>query len=161
VYTALRLAGEVLDAAIPPELFRRLQHEPADEAIVAVARSFVLAPSVELPRAYLELALVPGLRERWAQTARYIFLPQETMERLYGPQGNALGRGFGYVRRVIDLLGRQGRTLLKFVLGTKAVHSALQREDRRLVIDGWVRRGVARQSADGSFVEREHPLNDD
>jgi hypothetical protein len=161
VYTTLRLVGEILGTPIPGEVFRSLRHEPGDEAVVAVARRYILMSPVELPKAYLELAKTPGLMERWEQAMPSVFLPRESMERLYGSHSSAIGRYLAYLRRIADLLVRRGRLLLNSLFRTKRVHSALEREDSRLMIARWVQHGARQRPAPGSLLESEGSLRRD
>lgn len=150
VYTTLRLTRELLGTPVPPSCFDSLRHEPDDEAVVELARQHVLSLELELPTAYLELADKPGLRERWRLIRHRVFLPRETLERLYGQGDEGVLVYSSYLRRVIDLLGRRGRLLLQALLRTKTVHFALVREANRRRIEGWVNDRAHRRSPPAS-----------
>ncbi len=144
VYTALRLAGTILNTPIPAAVLEALQHEPGDEAVVELAERHVLSSHLELPETYLKLAGDRGLRGRWKLVRHAVFLPRESMERLYGPRHGAAALFPSSLRRVVDLLGRRGRLLLQALLKTKTLHSALEREANRDRIKSWVKRGSRR-----------------
>jgi hypothetical protein len=140
IYTALRLATTILHTPVPAPVFDALRHEPADDAVVELARRHVLSTHLELPETYLALARDRGLRGRWKLLRHAVFLPREAMERLYGPRRGAAALYPSFLRRVVDLLGRRSRLLFQALLKTKTLHSALEREANRDQIKSWVKR---------------------
>ncbi|MCI0435351.1 MAG: nucleotidyltransferase family protein [Gemmatimonadetes bacterium] len=138
VYSTLRLARDVLDAAIPEGALDPLDHEPADEEVVRVARQYIVTPPIELPVAYKELRDTHSLRGRAAWFTRNIFLPPQRMRQLYHlPRGSRLIYLY-YLFRPFDLLIRRGLLMLRVALRTPALKPTLERERNRERINAWV-----------------------
>ncbi len=143
VYCTLRLARELLDAAVPEGALEAFGHAPADEEVVRVARQYIVTPPVDLPIAYKELRAAHGLRERLAWATRSLLLPPARMRQVYG-----LGRGSPlvwayYLLRPFDLLVRRGLLMLRVALRTPALQPTLERERSRDRINAWVDRADA------------------
>ena len=141
VYTTLRLAGETLRTPIPPLVLDSLEHRPEDEEVVEVASRFVVLPEVQLPRAYLAVAKSPGLGERLRLITRAVFLPRESMERVYHLRSGSPLVYPAYLWRVMDLLVRRGRLGLSSLFRTRSVHPALERKEDQSRIASWVKQG--------------------
>jgi hypothetical protein len=152
VYCTLKLAREVLDAAVPPAALDTLERAPADEDMIRVARHYIVTPPVKLPVAYAELRDVHRLSDRLAWLTRAIFLPPNRMRQLYGlPPGSPLVYPY-YLFRPFDLLIRRGLLMLRVALRTPDLRPTLQREEGRDRINAWVDRADAGRSSAGSIV---------
>jgi hypothetical protein len=139
VYATFRLARELLGAPVPDRALELLAHEPADDAIVELAQQNILSPELVLPEPYLEVADQSGIR-RWRFIWNKVFLPRESLERMYGVHSASPIPVTSYFRRIVDLLGRRGKLLLQSLFRTRRVRSALRREANRKRIEGWVSR---------------------
>ncbi len=137
LYTTLRLATEILAAPVPPDLFRALPHQQADEEIVEPARRYILMLRAVLPTAYMRLARGGTLRDRAKLLLGAVFLPRERMEAVYALRpGTPLVYPY-YVVRLASLLRTRGSLLLHTLLRTRHIQRTLDRERDRLALDRW------------------------
>jgi class 3 adenylate cyclase len=136
LYTTLCLATQILRTPVPPNVLAGLPHDPEDDAVVEIARRYVLGDVEPVPGVYIRLARSRSLRTRVSLMLQHLFLPRLTMERIYRlPEGTALWPY--YAHRLGSLLFRRGRLLARSLFRTPAVRSTIPREEERLRIQRW------------------------
>jgi hypothetical protein len=138
-YVTLTLAAQLLGTPIPQEILHILPREPADEAIIANARRYILMPGQELPAVYVMLARSRSLRERAVLLSRHVFLPRSLMERIYRLQPDARMIWPYYVHRIMHLLVNRGRLSLHALFRMDTMKAPIDREEQRLRIEAWVK----------------------
>ena len=158
VYTTFRLTAEILGAPIPPSAFRSLPHERADADVVEVARRFILMPRLELPDVYVELAKSETFRERAMLMLRNIFLPRETMERVYELRAGTPMVYVYYWLRLADLLKKRSTELFRALIVTKGMRRTLDREEERLRILKWVNDPISQNPSQHAETTSENGL---
>lgn len=139
LYSTLRLTAELLGTPIPADTLHALPHEPEDEAVIEVARRYILMPGQELPKVYVMLASSQSLRERIGLVMRHTFLPRSTMERVYGLPPGSTWIWPLYAHRVGKLLLKRGSLSVRALLRTGTMRVPIDREKQRLRIEGWVK----------------------
>jgi hypothetical protein len=138
VYSTLRLAAMILETPVPKAALAALDRKMEDEAVIELARQFVLTPIVDLPPGFREIRLSRSLPKWAASVARGIFLPRSHLRRLYGlREGSPLVYPY-YGVRVFDLLRHRGALGLQVLLHSRRVQPALFREAARKRIAAWV-----------------------
>jgi hypothetical protein len=137
LYTTLRLAAELLAAAVPASLYQALPHQLRDEEVVEVARRYILTLHPVVPTAYRELARQRPLRERAKLLAGAVFLPRERMEGIYGLRaGTPLVYPY-YGLRVVQLLRNRSGLLLHSLLRNGVIQHTIDREQDQLALERW------------------------
>jgi hypothetical protein len=119
-YLSLRLAKDMLGAAIPDEVLTALRPAAFDESLVAMARTVTLRDSSTnraIPPSLVRMtrATAPGRRivELW----RRIFLPRAVVAEQYAVSPASLSVWFYYPVRFKDLLTRHGRVAIRLLRG--------------------------------------------
>ena len=136
LYATLCLSTQILGTPVPQNVLARLPHDPEDDAVVEIARHYVLGDVERVPGVYVRLARSRSLRARISLMLRHLFLPRATMERIYRLRdGTALWPY--YLHRLGSLLFRRGRLLVRALCRTPAVRSTVIREDERVRIQRW------------------------
>lgn len=143
-WCTLRLARDLLDAAIPEGALEPLGHEQADEDVIRVARQYIVTPPITLPVAYKELRETHGFRERLAWFTRSLFLPPHRMRQVYHLRRGSPLVWLFYLLRPFDLLIRRGLLMARVALRTPALKPTLERERSRDRINAWVERADSR-----------------
>lgn len=138
VYSTLRLATMILETPVPKTALAALDRKMEDEAVVELARQFVLTPIVDLPPGFREIRLSRSLPKQAASLARGIFLPRRHLRRLYRLREGSPLVYLYYVVRVFDLLRHRGALGFQVLLHTRRVQPALFREAARKRIAAWV-----------------------
>jgi hypothetical protein len=117
-YLALRLAGDLVGAAVPPEVLQQLQPVPFDEAIVAIARDQIFTDrklaetiSPKLARLQHSRRLSAKLSEIW----HAVFLPRQEIAGRYGVSRTSPFFYLYYLVRLKDLLSTYTRMTFNLV----------------------------------------------
>lgn len=140
VWLTFRLAKEFLNLAIPDELLARL--EPQDGPIIFEKA----AESIRNLRPF-ERLLSPDLIEfmdtqssidKLKRIFRRIFLPKETMARLYNVSPSSLKIYTTYFRRVKDLKQQYLGTVEEMDAGSKMTYRQKSRYEQELKIHDWL-----------------------
>lgn len=138
VYLTLRLAHEVLGADLSMHDYQALEHNAADDALVAVARDYITMPFEYLPDTLEALAESGKLRNRLRVIARAVFLPREQMRAVYGVKPGSPALALYYLLRPFDILYRRGGLVLGLLLRTRRLRPTIRRERDRRIIERWV-----------------------
>ena len=136
VYTALRVAGELLGVSIAEHTLHELEHSGADDEIVADAVDLALSTAPGAPHAWRRIRDTDGSSSRLAILARSLFPAPSDLRRMYGlSDHDSLARH--YLRRPFDVIARRGRTLTGLALGASSARALREKEDRRSRIRDW------------------------
>jgi len=138
VYSTLRLVTMILETPVPKAALAALDRKMEDEAIIELARQFVLTPIVDLPPGFREVRSSRSLPKQAASVARGIFLPRRHMRRLYHLREGSPLVYLYYGVRVFDLLRHRGALGLQVLMHRRQVQPALFREAARERIAAWV-----------------------
>ena len=138
-YTTLRLAREILGTPVPPAVFDSLPHASIDETIIEVARSYILAPRLNVSGVYVKLARSTTLRERGRLIWRSVFLPRRDMERMYRLRAGTRLVALYYVGRVMRLVVQRSSLLVRALFRRPGIRPNLDADEDRLRIEGWVK----------------------
>lgn len=147
VYATLRLVRDVLRARVPEDALGRLDRSAEDEEVVAIARRFVLTPSIELSQSLVEIHRATGWRNRLSMFLRGVFLTPGRVRALYGDDDASRSLWVLYTMRITDLLRRQGGLLARIAMRTRAVSPVLDREKDRRRLERWAGYSDARSLA--------------
>ncbi len=113
VYLALRLAKELVGAAVPDEVLRQLEPPAFEEAIVATAKNQIFADRAATRAVPRNLAQLMGRNNLWASLrdfARSVFIPKVVLAKKYPVSPNSPKIYLYYPVRFKDVLVRHGRT---------------------------------------------------
>jgi hypothetical protein len=113
VYLALRVARELVGAAVPGKVLRQLKPSAFEEAIVATAKDQIFAYRTATGFVSRNLAQLMGRDNLWASLrdfARSIFVPRVVLAKNYPISPKSRFIYFYYLVRFKDVLTRHGRT---------------------------------------------------
>lgn len=146
-YATLRLAREILNAPVPDLVFDGLEHGAEEDAVVEVARRYVLTPAVDVTESIVEIQRTQGWSRRLKLFLRGVFVPPDRLRRMYGLEPGSIFVWAWYPVRVIDLLRRRGGLLARVAARSADVSPVRDRERDRRRIEQWVGYGDARKLA--------------
>jgi hypothetical protein len=146
-YATLRLARDILNAPVPDDVFDELDHGAEEDAVVDVARRYVLTPAVDVTESLVEIQRTHGWPKRLKLFLRGVFPPPHRLRRIYGLEPRSRMVWAFYPVRVIDLLRRRGGLLARVAARTSDVSPVRDRERDRQRIEQWVGYGDARTLA--------------
>lgn len=117
VYLALRLARELTAANVPADILERLRPADTTEAVLETARAQIFtdkgfAFSISVP--FAEFLGSRRLRDKIRIFWQRVFLPRAIIAAHYSVPMDSVRIYSCYLRRLIDVLRRQGHTLKKF-----------------------------------------------
>jgi len=115
VYVALRLAKELVGAAVPEEVLREMRPEGCDDTMLSLARTQVLtSPSLSnaMGPALVTLWHMDGQMARLGTVVRRVLLSKAALSEMYGIPPDSSRLYFYYLVRLKDLVRRNGRMVL-------------------------------------------------
>lgn len=132
VYIALRLAVDLVGAAVPQEVLERLQPEPADETVVGLARKQVFTDrpsSVSILTTLPQLWAPVGTSRRLRHFFTRLFSAKVIAGRYSLPIGSAKVLLY-YPLRILDLLRAHLATAWRLWRGESALSGSAERQRR-------------------------------
>jgi len=138
VYLALRLAVELAGALVPPNVMEKLQPPDMSETILEAARNQVFtdkyfARSITTPLA--QLLESRRFNDKIRIFRHNFFLSKVEIAKIYSVPLNSLKIYGCYLRRVVYLLQRYGRTLKKYHKNDTPVKNLVERKN---IIGTWL-----------------------
>jgi hypothetical protein len=136
-YMTLRLAQELLDAAVPGHVLSELKPAGFDPRLVALAKAEILFEEAMSPR----FARLFGARrplQKLHLLARSAFPPPREMARLYGARRRHYGIYFSYPMRWIHLMIRYGGAAWRSARGNEAEILSLRQGQERAAFLDWL-----------------------
>jgi hypothetical protein len=143
VYAALRLARDVLGADVPVDALNTLDRADSDEAVITIAKRYVLTPSVDVSETMVEIQRTRGWRKQLALTLRSVFPSPARLREIYKLEPDSILVWTLYPVRVANLLIRRGGLLARIAARTPSASSIIDRERDRRKIEEWAGYGDA------------------
>jgi hypothetical protein len=145
VYLTLRLARELLGAAVPDEVLEALEPEALDPQVTVWAREQTIASfsGGELPDLH-NLARVgeaDGLRDKFGTLLRIVFPAPKALAAIYGLPPSSRRVALYYPRRMWDLLLKYGRVSWRLLRGDREVVAAAGWESNANALWEWLTSG--------------------
>ena len=138
VYLALRLAADLVGAAVPEDVMAALQPVILDEAILATARQQIFtqkAFSTQTTSRAIALRLQPGILPKLLYARRQLFPPQAALRLLYGRSAIPDWIPLYYATHIGKFIQRYSRTVWNTVTRDR---STLELLERKNVVHEWL-----------------------
>jgi hypothetical protein len=122
VYLSLRLAGELVGAAVPPEALTGLRPGGVDDAVATAARDHLLSPSEIGPvnPGVARLAGTESLGVRLRLLRDRLVPPRAELARMYGLPADSSRVLLAYLRRAADMTRQHAASATRLLLGRDA-----------------------------------------
>jgi hypothetical protein len=143
VYAALRLARDVLGADVLVDALDALDRADSDEAVITIAKRYILTPSFDVSETMVEIQRTRGWRKRLALTLRSVFPSPARLREIYRLEPDSMLVWTLYPVRVANLLIRRGGLLARIAARTPSASSIIDRERDRRRIEEWAGHGDA------------------
>jgi Uncharacterised nucleotidyltransferase len=138
IFCCLLLVAETLGVEIPSSLFEALHHESSDREIVRTIQEFLFSAPDDLPFMQQRLRERESFLEKIRILARSLFPVPRELRQMYQPPTASGSIYLYYLVRPLDLLIRRGPFLMGLVVRSKSLRPALEREEKRRLIQRWV-----------------------
>jgi hypothetical protein len=141
VYLTLRLARDLVDAAVPEELLDALRPEGFDPQVIAWARAQIFADKRQIPSMPSNLAQLGApkrLREKAALVLRSAFPSPGVMAQTYPAPPDSKRIYLYYPVRWRDLLRRYGRSAWRLLHRDEAMMVLAERELQKTALMEWL-----------------------
>jgi len=144
VYLTLKLAQELVGARVPGGFLEELRPGDFDERYVALAKDQVFARKV---RTGQPLSMWPAVAQFWGATRlrdkvklfwKGLFLPRESMARLYPVPADSWKMNFYYAVRLRDLLRTYGRDAWRWLRRDKDMQAVAQEGRDLTALKDWL-----------------------
>jgi hypothetical protein len=130
-YLALRLARDLVGAAVPMEILQQLQPSPFDEAIVAVARGQIFTDqklATAIPLKFARLQQSQRLSAKLSAIWHAVFIARWEIAGRYGVSRTSPFLYLYYLVRLKDLLSNHTRAIFNLVRGDPNLSPMVQRK---------------------------------
>jgi len=141
VYLTLRLARDLVDAAVPEDLLDSLQPEGFDPQVIVWARAQIFADERPIPSPPSNLAQLcgpKGAREKGALFLQSVFPSPKVMAELYRASPDSKRIYLYYPVRWRDLLRRHGRSAWRFLRRDDVMMDLAERENQKTALSDWL-----------------------
>ena len=141
VYLALRLARDLVDAAVPDELLDSIRPEGLDPRVVVWATTEALADEPPIPSLSSSLAQLCGSKRSWEKAALLLerAVPStDVLARMYPASAGSKRIYLYYPIRWKDLLRRYGRSAARLLGRDDVMMNLAERENRKAALRDWL-----------------------
>ena len=144
VYLALKIARDLLKAAVPDDLLESIKPNDCDEQFIAIALEQIF-PKEVAPGKVLPLSL--NISQLWGNKRfldkmkilfKTTFQSPEVMTLKYPPSPNSPRIYFYYPLRIIDLFRRYGPTVIRLLHRDQELFGRKKRQDKVIALREWL-----------------------
>ena len=142
-YLTLRMARELLSAAVPDQVLSALEPSDLELRFVEEAREWALCrqgAALPLSANLAGMWVAGGLREKVSAFLGTTFPPPEVLATLYPVSPSSKGVYVYWLVRLKDLILRYGRTVWRLLRHDSAMTATLDRQDRANALVDWLAR---------------------
>lgn len=138
VYLSLRLARDLVGAAVPDAVLLALQPVEFDDTLIAVARGITLTDGRKnraMPATMVKMSDAATFQAKVRACVRQIFVPRSELADHYAVRRDSRRLLFYYLVRLKDLLVRHGRTAVRVFRGDPALASMAH---QKAIVQDWL-----------------------